>query len=663
MMNDKPDEDIFNIGKIKCKGLFGGSITYNGYSFNVLKSAIQKYIRRDELDKAIYCGIELDLYSLVGDKGKAFRSNLINRLIVITCEEVSICNCMVALYINDLVNIWLANRNEYNSIAGQTSIIKIVSLLSGSRKCRIESDIKSAYFKSNRHIHIGFNYDILSKINEYTDEGNIGLYMLEEGVEELQEVVDHIIDCVNSKRMDVFYWINKFYNYKGLYKGWEDYDIKYEDDIKRRYRRKGSQWILWEILYEYILKNDKDEYRSLRKRLVDVYFEWYKKLKSENVLYLINAYLIFINDLDYNEDIDICEKILKDIKMEDVNKYYLINKENTKIEIDDYCVDMHCREGRDKGKTKKDFVKEGSYIKNEDKRFYDPKLREIYEKLSEMEYNEKINYKKMKDKNSKIVKKQVKNKLSKILEFNKDYLKDIIKYDFSDFKSKTLCMPVTCGGKVNCISCVYDGREYVLKEVNKDFNYGIDSLIVDECKELFGLKKIGLEIIKCDRIIRKKDKTNKYWNNNWKILEKESYYLKMNKFMDSKMLGELNDEDILKNEELLKEYIKIGLFRGMFRVTDYNKRNVLINDKMELLSIDEMILFKKSSVLGIMSKKYKTKLVYDNYKLIYDCVKEIKEVDNDDLVKILIKYLDEESMRKILEYKNNLLKDVLNELK
>jgi len=45
-----------------------------------------------------------------------------------------------------------------------------------------------------------------------------------------------------------------------------------------------------------------------------------------------------------------------------------------------------------------------------------------------------------------------------------------------------------------------------------------------------------------------------------------------------------------------REYIKIGLYRFLFGVTDFNPRNVLITDDGRLYSIDENSMFERNFV-------------------------------------------------------------------
>ena len=68
------------------------SVSHSGYSVDVLKSAFQKYLRRREEEKMVWCMEELYLFGVLGENekenrvGKAIVSNLMNRIIEDTKE-------------------------------------------------------------------------------------------------------------------------------------------------------------------------------------------------------------------------------------------------------------------------------------------------------------------------------------------------------------------------------------------------------------------------------------------------------------------------------------------------------------------------------------------------------------------------------------------------
>ena len=57
-------------------------------------------------------------------------------------------------------------------------------------------------------------------------------------------------------------------------------------------------------------------------------------------------------------------------------------------------------------------------------------------------------------------------------------------------------------------------------------------------------------------------------------------------------------KEMLENRKMLKEFVKIGVFRGIFRVSDFNGRNVLIKDDDKLVSIDEGDIGKRLDIIG-----------------------------------------------------------------
>ena len=98
-----------------------------------------------------------------------------------------------------------------------------------------------------------------------------------------------------------------------------------------------------------------------------------------------------------------------------------------------------------------------------------------------------------------------------------------------------LCSDKTCGNKVMCFEFVtasWGKPNTVWKESRKSMNYNRDYACIDECKELFGLKKIGMKRVLSDFRIEKIDKNEKSWINNWKKVytgDEKVVYCVMNK--------------------------------------------------------------------------------------------------------------------------------------
>ena len=72
----------------KLSAKYRNEVTWNGYASDIMKSGLQKYIRRGLLDKAIYCAGELDLFKEADDNGETIRTNFLHRLMIIYMEDV-----------------------------------------------------------------------------------------------------------------------------------------------------------------------------------------------------------------------------------------------------------------------------------------------------------------------------------------------------------------------------------------------------------------------------------------------------------------------------------------------------------------------------------------------------------------------------------------------
>ena len=126
--------------------------------------------------------------------------------------------------------------------------------------------------------------------------------------------------------------------------------------------------------------------------------------------------------------------------------------------------------------------------------------------------------------------------------------------------------------------------------------------MIDKCKEIFGLNCIGIKRIRSNKIIEKINKKQNEWVDNWNFVDKENViYCMMNYIEGEKFIDYRKKNKVSK--EMWSEYMKIGLFRGIFMVSDYNQLNVLIcNNK--LYSIDEHdILGKRVAIIGVKNAK------------------------------------------------------------
>jgi len=186
------------------------------------------------------------------------------------------------------------------------------------------------------------------------------------------------------------------------------------------------------------------------------------------------------------------------------------------------------------------------------------------------------------------------------------------------------------------------------EEVSFDFIENKELLEIDEKKI-----KLCCDIVCGNKVMSYKD--------NWMVekTEEEVVYCVMNKIGNCEMLIERKNE-VVKNSRWLKEYCRIGMVRGIFRVSDFNMRNVLIDANGELVSIDENdILGKRKDVFG-MKNRAVLKELKKNENLLMELLQEIWEVDFDAVEEIVKKFgFDGEKIR---ENWMNLEEDVRKEL-
>ena len=114
---------------------------------------------------------------------------------------------------------------------------------------------------------------------------------------------------------------------------------------------------------------------------------------------------------------------------------------------------------------------------------------------------------------------------------------------------------------------------------------------MDECKSIFDLWSMNMRRVVCDKKVIRKNPKIKTFVNNTSFSDEKSIYCMMDYFENIGDLG--RNKEFLKDERVLKECIKIRLFDGLFRSSDNNMRNILVDKDGELLSIDEGDIYGK----------------------------------------------------------------------
>ena len=367
-------------------GPFGGSKSFYGYRIDTLKSALQKYIRRADVDKAIKCALELDFFYKI-PKAKGIRTNMVNRLRIISCEEFGDSNPSMYKFIDAFLEKWNKTRDLDNKIESVRQIVKIINLYSLIPKSRVLSHIRAAYLynvrtkqenrdfyvkKGNRwggrkgpklsETEIDNRLEILDNIkNEYSN-----LYENINGSQDISSIVKSGDPEILREYMGKFVYYFNMKDHKCFYWAFKIQDLASSGcKASRRYRKQGCEYILW----EFVIANAGD-----RLEPINILFTWYNKYKSERWMYLINAIKIAL--ADYQNPEILSEPSIND---EHVNK--LLEKHYAeKFIVDDFCIDQHTKSGRIKNRSHKFFACIGSQIVNPSKNIIEKYLC-IYNKI------------------------------------------------------------------------------------------------------------------------------------------------------------------------------------------------------------------------------------------------------------------------------------------
>jgi hypothetical protein len=399
----KPTENpTEQLGKMEYHGPFGGTVTYHGHSLDNMKSCLQKYIRRGETEKAIRCALELELLSKLGDKTKGLRTNMINRLRIISGEEFADSCPKAIIPIAKYIANWERDRKLSLNQSAKW-LICLIRTMEKIPKSRMVSFTRAAYkyaplveslkdkYKS-LYDGIDQTIDIITYSNiKETDSDNLGYF--------LGRFIYHF-DMESDK---CFYWAFKIM------------DIK--EKVSRRYRRTGAEYSLWEYLFVKFPNH----------LILSVYFNWYKKNPSEHWIYLITAIKTALN-LNKN-DLPHYQKIIEtiDISDEEVEKIILDHMSQDFI-LDDYCIDKHTSEGRKKNRGAIHFAEIGSHVNNESP-YVNSVYKNIYKELKYLSEGQVYNFGSVnttKSKKKKIKKITIKKKKKTIEKKNKLQL-DIVK--------------------------------------------------------------------------------------------------------------------------------------------------------------------------------------------------------------------------------------------
>lgn len=336
--------------------------SYNGYTLDVLKSALQKYIRRCNPEMAIYAAAELDLFSF-DPKGERIRTNLIHRLMIIFMEDVYNPNLwpLIDHLIFNLLSLRDGRKDkDVNSPIfcekrreEIDAICRIVYSLSTSPHSR-----ENSYYKYVLFLHFLAKPQIAGKL-----EKRFPFLIDIKKKKEIDFKPSNLPDFVKSMKKEVKE-VKDILNFIGSLEHGDEMCIHYghkiaswkESPIKFYNSKKPAYMIFY--LIDFVLKSMKIK---MQIPLVEIGKKWYKELNPIKEDFLCwQTVLLFIlkkgEYKEYKEDDKITSKLYK---------LYRKNLDQQKIEFDEWVYDMHTRIGKIKGKGSEYFATESSFVCNE----------------------------------------------------------------------------------------------------------------------------------------------------------------------------------------------------------------------------------------------------------------------------------------------------------
>ncbi len=351
-----PKFRLINIGRMKWGGPFNGTTTFSGHSLDIVKSALQKYIRRGITDKALYAAFELWRLAQVG--GVDGQTNMYNRLAIICAEDIGPADLDLAVYVINYVITEVKSRKDRSP----PKLAAIVQLMAQCMKTRVMSHIWRTFA---------------------TDVGR-SLAIKRGRVIDVGRTPPGVISCRNSTVVKRFFRADDpdviippaylFYHhllnrdYNAVY--WLAEYLKVSDGLKVKARRRRTKpiIIIWQMLADFLAP-------SLVETLSKAYFTL-----SEGrpfLMTVVTAALYRTGKKWVTKDASSDVVQLVDVWKNHSSLVELLSGKYD-FTIDDYVIDKHTREGGRRGKTHADFVREGALINNEHPRYKDAQLAEIY---------------------------------------------------------------------------------------------------------------------------------------------------------------------------------------------------------------------------------------------------------------------------------------------
>ena len=542
--------------------------THHGIEFDVLKSALQKSIRRGEVQEARRYALEgWGLVAVDSPVAKGQVTNLINRLTLIMSEDVGIGSPYLPHLLEKRIEYLLApaNRRTAKAVA---HLLEIVSCLAGSPHSRMASLVNTAYFDPakrqavRRHAPTLYRLRVPSPLDglrcclagdKSTDDGSL--------CDDSYEATAYAGMLAQSQAP------------------MQCPQVKEELGLTRTI----GVHAVWEEVLDALILSGAHERLQCVKSLLALLRIWKRRKGAEDHCYLLHALLMCIHEYRGYPDGSQLKPSVTSISIPDATAAFIDHFATPMTAVPQAYKDMHTRAGGRLGfkkgtlKGHRQFVEEGTLLANsvDDKQ----ELQELYAAV-------KLDPLLLKVTNSVgPSRKRARGETPlPMVHFGR--------FEWNELSDVKPTQVRACGGKPMTFSARHGGRDVIFKKATFSEKPGVVQgahvqLLADGLKPLFGLRRMGAAVRKANFDTRRLDPQQDWVNGNWEHFESpDTLYLYMPRAQGTPLASV---EGWKTDRGLMLRYLEIGIFRyATWRFSDFNPRNVMLLEDGQLLSIDEM---------------------------------------------------------------------------
>jgi hypothetical protein len=330
-------EPVFN-------GLWGGSKIRGGIDVDIAKSAMQKAIRRGDVSLAWTMALRLNEFVKLG-KGKAVRTNMLNRLPVIAGEDIGMGNLKVVIKVEEYVNMF---RDSSSENLCEAELVDCITMMCLAKKSRLGSHVNAVF------------YQALST-PEYFEKLDPLLLETMKNIERKNKILSDDEDKflvariewllrnakTDMEKMSTFFYMRYLLNSENKYKIPRGYP-------KKRNISSEPIFFVWNIMMT-IVKPD-------RKKSLEICYKMFLNENERHIYLVLGLFVYFFYDeVNSEKMVDVSKTIESFGGLEKI----IFSAMNEVIEIPEYAVDKHTKKGRSKGKDSVVFAVEGAVVENE----------------------------------------------------------------------------------------------------------------------------------------------------------------------------------------------------------------------------------------------------------------------------------------------------------